>query len=161
MNLHVMSLHVAMNPQYTPAIFGLVGVIVGLIGNMIAQFFLHRWQRKQWILDCKKAEWRELIGTLVESERGIWENSPHFAYDFEPSKEEAEEHGRRFSEADSKARRTIEDRIFISRYIKKEDVLERWQLIAGEENLSRTRELWQDLHASLVQAAHRDLDLHK
>ena len=55
--------------------------------------------------------------------------------------------------ADSEARKTIQDRIFIAKRIQEEKILERWQLLTAEGDISRFWDNWNELHASLVKAA--------
>src|SRR5882724_8220281 len=92
------------------AILGtLIGVLVGFGANYIIQRQLRSWQRQQWVLESKQAEWKELIGTLCQSSRCMLDNSP---LGFEISVRTGEQ-DRRSYEADSEARKTIQDRIFI------------------------------------------------
>lgn len=44
-------------------VFGLGAVV----GNVVSHVLTSRWQRRVWIHDNKKAEWRELIEALSES----------------------------------------------------------------------------------------------
>lgn len=69
------------------------------------------------------------------------------------------EQEKRVMEADSEARSTIQDRIFIHNMIQNEKILERWQLIAAEKEINRFLKYWNDLHKTLVDAAHRDLKI--
>jgi hypothetical protein len=43
--------------------------------------------------------------------------------------------------------------------VQSENVLERWQLIAAEKDLSRIVDYWNHLHTSLVDFAHKDLGI--
>ena len=60
-------------------------------------------------------------------------------------------------EANAEARSVIEDRIFIADQVQSGNILERWQLLAGERDFSRIVEHWNRLHDDLVAAAHEDL----
>ena len=63
---------------------------------------------------------------------------------------------RQYEEADVAARSTIEDRIFIAVQIQNENILERWQLMAGEKDASRLSEYWKDMQTTLIRLAHND-----
>jgi hypothetical protein len=54
----------------------LLGVLIGFAGNFLIQRQLKSWQREQWILDSKKAEWKELIGTLCPGTHCMLNDSP-------------------------------------------------------------------------------------
>ena len=54
-----------MNTAALPVVGTLLGVLIGFAGNFLIQRQQGSWQREEWILDSKKAEWNELIGTLV------------------------------------------------------------------------------------------------
>jgi hypothetical protein len=68
---------------------------------------------------------------------------------------------RKSYEADSEARRAIQDRIFISNRVQWEKILERWQLVTAEKDGSIFWSAWNDLHTALIKAAHEDLGLKK
>src|SRR6266568_5644833 len=122
----------------------LPGLIVGL-------FAARYWQVKQWKLDAKKTEYKELLGTLSKSARCLinctFQGGPIV---MNP------EGQRQYEEADVAARSTIEDRIFIAVQIQNENILERWQLMAGEKDASRLSEYWKDMQTTLIRLAHND-----
>ena len=60
----------------SPVLAAFIGVLIGFAGNFLIQRQLRSWQREQWILDSKKAEWKELIGTLCQDTRFMLDNSP-------------------------------------------------------------------------------------
>jgi hypothetical protein len=62
-------------------------------------------------------------------------------------------------QANAEARSVIEDRIFIAPQVQSGNILERWQLFAGEPNFSRMVEYWNHLHDDLVAAAHKDFGI--
>lgn len=61
-----------------------------------------------------------------------------------------------WTDADAEARRTIESRIFIAQQIQRENVLERWQLLAADKDWARMVQYWNELHATLIAAARKD-----
>lgn len=62
-------------------------------------------------------------------------------------------------EADAEARRAIEGRIFIAHELYAENVLERWQLLAGARDWNKMVGHWESLHGTLILAAHKDLGI--
>jgi hypothetical protein len=135
----------------------LLGVLIGFAGQFLIQWRLNTWQREHWTRDSKKAEWRELIGTLCQSARRMLDNWPDVAYEFEPTAESKIKMWRLWSDADFEAVRTIQDRIFIADRLQKEDLLRRWQKIVSDGDVSRFEKGWNELHAALVKAAQDDL----
>jgi hypothetical protein len=43
------------------------GVIAPLVGILVGHYLSRSWQRKQWIQDRRKEEWRELLTILTRS----------------------------------------------------------------------------------------------
>jgi hypothetical protein len=127
----------------TIAAFG-VGSIITLLITI--------WQRhREWVKDNKKQEWRELISTLSQSF--------HYLKNYGYGGVISGEQEKGLIEADAEARRAIESRLFVVHQIQRENVLERWQLLAAERDWSRMVEYWTWLHATLVAAAHKDLGI--
>jgi hypothetical protein len=123
-------------------------------GGVITQLLSSRQRRKDWVKDNKKQEWRELISTLSQSFHHLKNYSPGNGIVAISGEQE-----KGLLEADAEARRGIESRIFVAHQIQRENVLERWQLLAGEKDWSRMVEYWNSLHATLIAAAHKDLDI--
>src|SRR6267154_1581721 len=128
----------------------LLSVLVGFAGNFLIQRQLKSWQRQQWILDSKKAEWKELIGTLCQSARSMLKDLPFAAYEIEPSGKRMTEMLNLWVDEDSEAEKTIQDRIFIADRAQREDILNRWQKVVSERDVNRFEKGWNDLHAALV-----------
>jgi len=138
------------------SILGSLGV-ASLASTIISLLANARLQERNWVKDNQKQEWRELIGTLSFSVRRILRNLPALEY---PGLEEmSAEQKNQLLDADMEARRIIEDRIFIFGRVQSENLLERWQLIAAERDVSRMLEYWNHLHSALVNAAHKDLGI--
>jgi hypothetical protein len=126
----------------TIAAFG-VGSIITLLITI--------WQRhREWVKDNKKQEWRELISSLSQSFHYL----KNYGFGIIGGEQQ-----KGLLEADAEARRAIESRLFVAHQIKRENVLERWQLLAAERDWSRMVEYWNLLHGTLVAAAHKDLGI--
>jgi hypothetical protein len=70
-----------MNSQYRLTLIGAVtGSALTLAVSLILYFVAQSRQRRLWILDSKKAEWKELIGALCQSARCMLDNSPILGY---------------------------------------------------------------------------------
>lgn len=130
--------------------------IGSLIGGLVQQYFSAKQRHREWVKDNRKQEWRELIAILSQSVHVILQNTPDLRFAIGTISGEQE---KQLLEADVEARRIIEDRLFISRRVQSENVLERWQLIAAEKDLARIVEYWNHLHAALVDFAHKDLGI--
>ncbi len=141
----------------------LIGVfgIGSLIGGLVQQYFSAKQRHREWVKDNRKQEWRELIAVLSKSVHAILQNTPDLRFDgiVAISGEQEKQLFEAYLEADLEARRIIEDRLFISRWVQSENVLERWQLIAAEKDPSRIVDYWKHLHAALVDFAHKDLGI--
>ena len=128
-----------------------------LLGICFGAYLSRSWQRKQWTLAEKRTEYRELLSTLSRSVRTIINNSPGlWSGGLSMTSGEQE---KQVMEADSEARSVIEDRIFVHDTVQREKILERWQLIAGEQRIDRFLDYWGSLHKTLVEAAHEDLGI--
>ena len=47
----------------------LISGVIGLLGVAVGAYLTHRWQRRQWILDSKKAEYGEFALRTVSEHR--------------------------------------------------------------------------------------------
>jgi K+-sensing histidine kinase KdpD len=150
-----------MNPQNKLALIGLLGVVIGSVlsiaGNFVLSYVTHSRERKQWIVDSKKAEWRELISTLTRSARCFADTLPVVGA-YVPQVTTAEQKQRIF-EADTEARRTIQDRIFIAKWTRQENILERWSSLAEKEDAVAFWDEWEKLHQTLLNSAYQDLGM--
>ncbi len=131
--------------------------IGSVIGGLVQQYFSAKQRHHEWVKDNRKQEWRELIAVLSQSVHRILQNMPDLRFDgiIKISGEQEKQ----LLEAYLEARRIIEDRLFISSRVQSENVLERWQLIAGEKDPARILEYWNHLHSALVDFAHKDLGI--
>ena len=128
-----------------------------LVGVLIGAGLTHSWQRKQWVLENKKAEWRELINTLSESYHCMVKTIPSTGPglgSFTTGEDRLER-----LEAELAGFRVIEDRIFIDKPLRVAQIRDRWALLAGEREYNRACAYWRELHDTLVRMAHRDLGI--
>jgi hypothetical protein len=58
----------------------LIGALSGLLGVTLGAYLTRSWQRKQWLLDNKKTEYRELLSVLSQAAHCILNNSPHLQH---------------------------------------------------------------------------------
>jgi hypothetical protein len=120
---------------------------------LIGAWLARSWQRKQWVLEGKKAEYRELLSTLSDSYHCIIKN---WGAALAPVNHEGL---REKLEAEVSGQQVIEDRIFIDDAMRAENIREQWGLLAAERDFSRIRDYWRNLHDTLVRMAHMDLGI--
>jgi membrane protein YqaA with SNARE-associated domain len=53
-------------PRWLTLTFATCGAIGSLVGVVIGHLLTRSWQHKQWLLDNKKQEYRELLSNLFE-----------------------------------------------------------------------------------------------
>jgi hypothetical protein len=121
-----------------------------LVGVLIGSWLTRSWQLKQWVLDGKKTEYRELISTLSGSYNRIVNNWPSATL-------VTAEERRKQVEAVVAGRQVIEDRIFSVKQMRVENVRELWEQLTAEKDPARHGHYWDELHDVLVKMAHRDL----
>ena len=129
-----------------------------MLGIFVGAYLTRSWQRKQWILDGKRTEYRELLTVLSESVYCMLHNSPHLGIGIFTAATTGEQE-RKSYEADIKARSAIEDRILIAAFIRNQNVLERWQLLAAHKDVRQFINCWKELHNALIKASHKDLGI--
>lgn len=114
-------------------------------------------QQKQWVLDKKTEEYRELLSTLTANVERMARYSIEFGMPF-PNK--TEEHKRViFERAASRGKAVIQDRIFIARVVATCEILDRWEALAGERNEDKFWDYWELLHRDIIEAARKDLKI--
>jgi heme exporter protein D len=103
-----------------PAVGPLVGVFIGA-------WIANRNQRKQWVADNRKQEYRELLTALVNASGDVMERlSPMAAHGPESQKQ--------FYESERAVGIIIYDRIFIARDVKEMNLGPRWITAINEVN---------------------------
>ena len=140
----------------------ILSAIITWIGNVCLQRSSRSWQREQWLLDKKTAEYKELLSTLAESVERMAENSPDFGSKVSEILGDAQKDGRvraSYGEAAGEGRRTITDRIFITKQVQAAVVLDLWQDLAGQRDMKSFWEKWKWLRHIIVEAARDDLDI--
>lgn len=111
----------AIDPHPNLTIFLSVWAAIGpLIGILIGQFIARSFQRRQWILDCRKAEFRELISALSDTIVHLMMFTPVLEAGH-GEKEFAE-----FLASEKVAMRVLSDRIYIARDIKELNTTDRF-----------------------------------
>jgi hypothetical protein len=99
----------------TLGIWAAVGPLAGIV---LGHFLTRSWQHKQWLLDRRKEEWRELLTALAESLRASLKIYPARALSGDEERE--------IVNAQSDSFRVIRDRIFIAADVKALDLENRW-----------------------------------
>lgn len=146
-----------MNPTFQLVLSALGGAALALVGNFVLQTRLRLWQREQWILDKRTDEYRELLSTLAASVERMARYSPDFGMPF--PKKTPEEKRIVFDRVASKGKAIIQDRVFVAHVMTDHQILQRWQLLAGERDETRFWEYWKALHMAIIEAARKDLGI--
>jgi uncharacterized protein YneF (UPF0154 family) len=132
------------------AIWGALGPLVGvLVGAWLAR----SWQWKQWVLENKKSEYRELIGVLSKSYHNLVKNLPETTTAVLGPEEQ-----RALGDDWVAGLQVIEDRVFIDKEIRAAKIREQWWDM-GDWDLKKTTEKWPPLHETLVRMAHKELGI--
>jgi hypothetical protein len=128
-----------------------------LLGIFVGSYLTKSAQHKQWVLDNKKAEYRELLSTLLENGRIMMSN---WAIPNETGITlRSGEQVRAGLQARSDIGKIIEDRLFISKRINKENVGKRWLELSQESDVLKFYLGVTELREDLKKMALDDLSL--
>jgi hypothetical protein len=90
-----------------------------LVGVLVGAYIANRNQRRQWVGNCKKEEYRELISVLTKA-RTTYLQVHHFPPDVEQHAVQV------LADETFRIAEMTGDRIFIASVVKRLNVLERW-----------------------------------
>lgn len=103
-------------------LWGAVGSLVGLVvGHWLSRF----WQQKQWLLDNKKQEYRELISAITEAYGTI-------CVLLQLGMPRGPDEQRKVHEVQLKVQSVIADRLFIAGEVQEDQILRKWMQTTGE-----------------------------
>jgi len=140
---------------------GIVGYLTGIIGTLAGVFvgsWLSRsWQRRQWVQDNKRAEYRELINYLricahdmrkksIANESGIGASNSGDDDLLDVDGPEASGYN------------MISDRFFIDDVMDRENIRKRWQAVFNQQSdSSKLWAEWSTFYNALMKIARSDL----
>jgi hypothetical protein len=135
-------------------VVAIVGICGTLSGVLLGQWMSQRSQRKQWRMDKRKEEWRELLTTLTHSFATICQlTGPMMVLDSDDQ--------RKLSDAQTIAQTTIRDRIFIAKEVKNLKIYETWVTAARQFEVDKVyipfSEQYALMNARIVDAATKDV----
>ncbi|MBO0910570.1 MAG: hypothetical protein J2P13_02155 [Acidobacteria bacterium] len=133
------------------------GVVGPLVGVVLGSLLTRSWQRNQWIRDNKRAEYRELITVLSESDDCI-ANNPHRYDRIGTQSPGTAERDRLSDKAEERASAIINDRIVISETVLQK-VREHWSAFLRERNIAKVWGAEGTVHQFLLKLAREDLKL--
>jgi len=97
--------------------WNVIGPLVGVvIGALLTPWISWRWQHRQWAVDNKKQEYRDLLDVLFQASEEIIEARPTAAAGVNP----------KLLNAVWRGRRVLSDRIFVARTIRKHGIPDDW-----------------------------------
>lgn len=137
----------------------LIGALSGLLGVILGAYLTRSWQRKQWLLDSKKAEYQELLSVLSQAAHYILNNSPRLQLPNGIGGVKSGEQERLSGEAADRGHATIADRVFISDTMAREKIGERWLAVLKEKRVDGFWNAWEELHRLLLKVSREDLNL--
>jgi hypothetical protein len=151
-----------MNPQVQVGLIAFSAVIISAfitwVGNVCLQRSVRSWQKDQWLLDKKTAEYKEMLSTLAASVESMAHNSPDFGMTL-PSLLTDEQQRLAYDTAVGEARKTITDRIFIFKQVQAAAILDLWQDLGGQRDLQSFWEKWAWLRRKIIETARDDLEI--
>ena len=104
--------------QKLTAVLAIWGAIGPMIGIIVGHFLTRSWQQKQWMLDQRNEEWRELLTALSTSLRA--------SLKIYPARALSPEEQREIVEAQAECFRVIRDRVFTAADVKALNLENRW-----------------------------------
>jgi hypothetical protein len=131
--------------------------ICGTLGGVLAgQYLTQSWQRKQWLLDNTKQEYRELLSTIAVSYgtiKNVMGSDDHIS----PEKMKV------LNESQLAVLRVLRDRIFVATNPKLDPLYKMWTDGTYEcfanRNFDGFKEYFDDMSDLIVECAHEDLNL--
>jgi hypothetical protein len=130
------------------AVWAAVGPLVGLL---VGHFLTRSWQKKQWLLDNEKQEYRELLDALSGAYLSLAKTELVRGTDRVRSTPET-------SEAEDAAYRLLNDRIFIASKLKEENVFEQWttmykRFTGGQDTFTEFSSKYTAIHNTIIRLA--------
>ena len=126
------------------------GIVTAFSGVLIGQRMARNTQRAQWLRDCRKQEFKELLGTLTRSFTTICTKRQYMV-------PQSHEDQIALHEAEANALMTIKDRIFIAADVKRLDIYKLWNSAVNEYNRDHVyipfAEKYALINAKIVDAA--------
>jgi hypothetical protein len=132
-----------------------------LAGIVIGHALTRSWQRKQWVLDNKKQEYRELLTTLTRCHAAITRltslvETPMVI----PDRNRSVDYNS-LVETHAEALNVIRDRIFIADNVKRMDILNRWlqatKLYQEQQDVTAFRTRFEAISDLIVSSSAREL----
>jgi hypothetical protein len=142
----------------TLLIWSAIGPLAGIV---IGHALTRSWQRKQWVLDNKKQEYRELLTTLTRCHAAITRltslvETPMVI----PDRNRSADYNS-LLETHAEALNVIRDRIFIADNVKRMDILNRWlqatKLYQEQQDVTAFRTRFEAISDLIVSSSAREL----
>lgn len=139
-------------PLWVTLFLAIWGVVAPFLGVLAGSFLTSWWQHKQWVLDNKKQEYRELLSALSDAYGRICILQ-------QPGVASGPEEQRTLQETHLSALRTIRDRIFIVSDLNRDEILKLWLEATDHFENDRLyldfRQRYNEINSRIVKAAHK------
>lgn len=142
-----------MDWQHSEKLIGAVWTAIGpLIGVLVGAVLTRSWDRRKWINDCRKQEFRELIDAISDAATALMARRIHL--ETHTITQEMMDEG---TAKNNQALRIMKSRLFISRDMVELDLFERWgqgiKGLAHGGELTTFDEIVDKILADIVRAA--------
>ena len=131
---------------------GMWAAIGPLIGVLVGAYIANRNQRKQWLADNKKQEYRELLTSVTSASTALIENAQAAAGNANTRTQQVAAKEEYF-----KAIRTLQDRIFIAEELAKINLFDRWgtamKALVETKNVHKFEDSFEEMKKEIVKMA--------
>jgi len=108
-----------MQQQTVTLIVGGLGILGTLGGVVVGQYMARTWERRQWLLEKKIDEYRELLTTITEA-------YAYFILNHRSGVAQSPEIQQHLNDLNSQSLQVIRTRILVAKEIREKDVMNLW-----------------------------------
>jgi hypothetical protein len=140
--------------EVAPYIRGIWTAIGPLLGVLVGAFLARSWDKKKWMNDNRKEEFRELITTLTEAATAIMGNHHHIKDHTQTTEE-----GDKALEKYLNALNVIKSRIFVSKDVNEMNLFDKWgegfKTITATGSIIQFEDVFEKIRDELIERANK------